>query len=111
MNDANNTVKPSLIPNNATTSIVGSVGLTLAALIAGWLSAHNIIPAADVTTDTAVIGTIIVGVIGAGIVWFKGAMATKAAQIQAVNTADNGVKVVAATVLAPVVTAPIVKDK
>ena len=107
MNDASNTQKSSLIPNNTATSIVGSIGLALAGMAVGWLASHNIIPEADVAPATATLAAIIIGVIGAGIVWFKGAMATKAAQIQAVNTADNGVKVVAAATPAPVVTAPL----
>lgn len=107
MVNTTDTTKPSLIPNTPTTSIIGSVGLVVAGLVAGWLASHNIIPAADVAQDTALIGTVIVGVIGTAVVWFKAAMATKAAQIQAVNTTDNGVKVVAATVTAPTVTAPL----
>lgn len=93
--------------NTTTTSIVGSLALALAGMIVGWLASHNIIPSADVSTDTAAICAIIVGAIGAGIVWFKRNMATPAAHIVAVNTANNGVKVVAATSPSPTVNIPL----
>lgn len=84
--------------NPQTTSIVGSIALALAAAVAGWLAAHNIIPSADVTADTALIGTGIAAVIGAGLVWLKSQAHTPAALTAAVNSdAVPGVKVVTAT--------------
>ena len=93
--------------NGPTTSIIGSIGLALAGVVVGWLASHNIIPAADVTADTALIGTGIVGAIGAGIVWFKAHTSTTTAKIQSINTEDNGVKVVSAASPSPPVSEPL----
>lgn len=91
--------------NGPMTSIIGSIALAAATFIAGWLASHNIIPTADVTKDTALICTAIVGALGAGFVWFKAHMATASSHIAAVN-AIPGIKVVAENATAQTVTAP-----
>ena len=91
--------------NGPIASIIGSVSLALAGMIIGWLSAHNIIPAADVTQDTALVTTALVGAIGAGVVWFKAHSSTVSAHIAAVNATD-GVKVVNQATQAPAVSEP-----
>lgn len=96
--------------NGPTTSVIGTIAAMLAASIVGWLASRNIIPAADVTQDTALIGTVLVGAIGAAIVYFKAQMATKNAQIAAVNAID-GLKVVTEATPAATVTAAPVKDE
>jgi hypothetical protein len=88
--------------NTATTSIVGSLALALAGMIVGWLASHNIIPAADITQDTALIGTALVGFLGAALVWFKANSATLTAHIAAVN-ATGTVKTVPVDAPAPMV--------
>lgn len=93
------------------TSIVGSLMLGASGIAIGWLSKNNIIPASDVNADTAALSTYLttgaLAVVGLGVMWFKGMMSTKAAHIEAVNSADNGAKVVAADVPAPTVNAPL----
>lgn len=90
--------------NNPTTSVLGTISAMLAATIVTWLASKNIIPTAEVSEATAVIGSALVGFIGLVIVYIKAKMATQTSQIAAVNAID-GVKVVAQTAPAPVVTA------
>lgn len=95
--------------NGPATSIVGSIGVMLAGVIVGWLSNNHIIPAADVDQATAVIGTILVGLIGTALVIFKGKMATVQSHMAAVN-ATGTVKAVDATAAAPMLAAPPTSD-
>lgn len=93
------------------TSIVGSLMLGASGIAIGWLSKNNLIPAADVNADTVALSTYLttgaLAAVGVGVMWFKGMMSTKVAHIEAVNSGDNGVKVVADTVVAPKVTVPL----
>ena len=85
----------STIPINPTVSLIGSGALFAAGALVGWLATHNIIPAADVTQDTAVVASILVGAIGAGVGYFKMKQAAPDALIKQVNAdLTNGVKVV-----------------
>lgn len=90
--------------NAPTTSAIGTIAAMLTGMIVTWLLSHNVIPAAQVDAATAVIGSIVVGAIGAVIVVFKAQMQTKNAQIAAVNAID-GIKVVADSTPAATVTA------
>src|ERR1700679_630106 len=96
--------------NGPATSVIGSLGVMLSGIIVGWLVSHNIIPAADVTQDTALIGSILVGVLGAALVWFKANSATLTSHIAAVNAAP-GVKVVSESSPAAQVSVPPTPDQ
>lgn len=75
-------------------SLLTSLVLGVAGIATGYLASHNIIPAADVTTDTAIVGSFLTLAGGAAIAWYKTHQVSQPAMIQAVNKADNGVKVV-----------------
>lgn len=88
------------------TTIVGSIAAAVAASAAthGWIN----------TSQTSAFSDIIVTIVGAavtaGIGWYKARQSSQATMIQAINKADNGVKVVAARESAPAVNGPI-KEK
>lgn len=83
-------------PNPQNNSLLTSMALGAAGIAAGWLASHNIIPAADVTTDTAVIGSFVLLAGGAAIAWYKRLQVSQRAMIKSVNQSNNGVVVVPA---------------
>lgn len=89
-------------------SILTTVGASAAATIATWAVGVGIIPqSSSSSVENALLGLGLYAVAGA-LTWLKTLSHTQVAQIAAVNAANNGVKVVAATVAAPVAEAPIV---
>ena len=86
------------------TTLVTSACTSLAA----WLVAHGALQASDQATFITSLTAVILSLIGAAAVavW-KMLQHTKAAQIAAVNRADNGVKVVASAAPAPQVETPL----
>ena len=88
-------------------SILTSIGLSIAMAVAGWAVSQGIIPTADqsvLANQLVLIGS---GLIAAAFGWYKTRMVTQKAMIKAVNTADNGVKVVDASAPAPAVSEPV----
>jgi hypothetical protein len=88
-------------------SIITSVLLAGATAVTTWAVNSGLVPAADQSTVTGDIVT------GAGVLamaligWWKTRSHTQVAMIAAVNNADNGVKVVAASTQAATATAPL----
>ena len=77
------------------------------AVCGGALTALGITSAQSQSTiGEALIGAVVLGA-GTLVGWWKTRMHTPTAQIAAVNSADNGVKVVADTAPSPMVTAPL----
>ena len=89
-----------------TKSLIGSLLLGVAGMATGWLASHNIIPAADVSADTATIAAFVTFAAGAAVAWYKHQQASQTSMIQAVNAAPNGVKVVPESSPTPSVSAP-----
>ena len=88
-------------------SVLTSLLLAFATAATTWGVAHGLVPAADQNVITNDIVTALFA--GAGIVLtaYKTRMVSPAAAITQVNAQDNGVKVVAATAQAPIVTVPL----
>lgn len=87
-------------------SILTTFIATAAGSIATYAVSKGIIPGEDQAGVADAIVSGVLYLITAGIVWWKARQHTPTAQIAAVNNADNGCKVVAATAPAPAVTAP-----
>ncbi len=87
-------------------SILTSVLLAGATAATTWGAAHGIIPNEDQTGAANLIVTIALGVISAGIGYYKQRQVTPTNLIKSVNAADNGVKVVPTTSPTPPVQAP-----
>jgi hypothetical protein len=85
-----------ILSNPVVLSLVTSVGLSAASAGAAWLATQQ-------SPALASVGV----AIAAGLAWWKGHSQTQKALIKVVNDTDNGVKVVADTVLAPKVTEPL----
>lgn len=88
-------------------STITTVATYLVGAVGAWAVAHNYLTpdqASSLGPDVIGAGSII---IGGALVWWKARQHTPAAQIAAVNNANNGVKVVPATAPAPAVTAPL----
>ena len=90
-------------------SIMTSVGLAISTAAASLAASRGLIPAADTTafandivTFLGVVGTLAFG-------WWKAHEQSQTSMIAKVNSADNGVKVVAANAPVPQVNAPIAK--
>jgi len=90
-----------------TKSIVSSIVLMLATSAATWLASHGLIPSGDVASIANDIVFCVFALGSLALLWYKKQQHTPAAQIAAVNAADNGVKVVAASVPAAIVNAPL----
>lgn len=88
-------------------SILTSIALAGATALTTWLVSHGYIPGSDQSTFTADIMTAGAALATAALGWYKERQHTPAAQIQAVNAADNGVKVVAADAAAKVIDVPL----
>lgn len=88
-------------------SVLTSIALAGATSIAGWAASKGIIPSGDQSVLANQLVTVSFGGVAALIAWYKARQMSQAAMITAVNAADNGVKVVANTVQAPAVTAPL----
>ena len=88
-------------------SILTSVAMSLSMAVAGWAVTKGIIPGGDqsvLANQMVLVGS---GVVTFLIGWYKTRMVTQKAMIKAVNTADNGVKVVDASTPAPAVSEPV----
>lgn len=88
-------------------SILTSIAMAASTSVAAWAVGHGIIPGAEATDFSNLLVTVVFGLITAGLAEYKRRQATPTAQIAAVNAANNGVKVVSATVPAPTVTEPL----
>lgn len=88
-------------------SVLTTVAGYLATGIAAWAASHGLISSGDQASLVNAMVTIAGVVVAAGVAWYKTRAHTPTAQIQAVNTADNGVKVVPATVPAQSVDHPL----
>lgn len=74
---------------------------------ATWAVSVGIIPDADKTSFANILACIVLWAIAGTIGWLKTRTHTPTAQIAAVNSADNGVKVVSSVSSAPMVAAPL----
>lgn len=88
-------------------SIMTSILLMGATSAAGWATAHGVIPGGDQATVANDLVAAALWAITGGVAWLKTRAHTPAAQIQAVNAADNGVKVVASNAEAQQVNVPL----
>ena len=88
-------------------SILTSVLLGISTGVAGWAANRGLIPNGDQSVIANDLVTAVSGGIAAVLAWYKTRQVSQPAMIQAVNAADNGVKVVASTSTAPIVTAPL----
>jgi len=75
-------------------SVLTSLGMTAATAAAAWGVSHGLVPGADQASVANALATLSAVVITALFGWWKTRMVTPKALIQAVNAADNGVKVV-----------------
>ena len=87
-------------------SLVTSVGMVLATSVASWAVSKGIIPSGDQSTLTNDIVLVVSTIITALLAWWKTHAVSPKAMINAINTADNGVKVVSESVPGPKVDAP-----
>lgn len=78
-------------------SILTTVAGYAATGIAAWAASKGLIPSADQSSFANDIVLLVAGAAAAGLAWYKARTHTPAAQIAAVNEADNGVKVVPST--------------
>ena len=88
-------------------SILTTIAGYLATGVAAWAASKGLIPSADQSSfanDVVMIGA---GAVAAGVAWYKTRAHTPTAQIAAVNTADNGVKVVPSTAMVQSVDHPL----
>lgn len=91
MTDVPSTTPP---PNPQNNSLLTSLALGAAGIATGYLAENHIIPAADVTTDTAMIGAFITFALGVGVALYKRAQVSQRAMMKSVNQTNNGVVVV-----------------
>lgn len=89
-----------------TKSVLTSVAMTGAAALATWAVGHGFVSAQDQTALVDILVTVAGAVATAGLGWYKARGQSPKALIQAVNAADNGVKVVDAKASAPAVNEP-----
>ena len=88
-------------------SILTTIAGYLATGVAAWAASKGLIPSVDQSSfanDVVMIGA---GAVAAGVAWYKTRAHTPTAQIVAVNTADNGVKVVPSTAMVQSVDHPL----
>lgn len=78
-------------------SILSSVALSAATAVAAWAASKGVIPNGDQPVLANQLVTVGFGAVAAAIAWYKKRQMSQAAMITAVNAAQNGVKVVAAT--------------
>ena len=88
-------------------SIITSIATGVATTAATWAATVGIIPASSESTIVNGLVALALYLIAMALVWYKSLAHTATAQIAAVNNADNGVKVVAATAQAATVSAPL----
>jgi hypothetical protein len=88
-------------------SLLTSVGLAAATSVAAWAASKGFISTGDQSTFATDLLGVVGGIVAAGLAYWKTRTVTQTAMIQAVNKADNGVKVVASTAAAPQVSAPL----
>jgi hypothetical protein len=88
-------------------SILTSILMIISSSVAAWAAGHGIVGTADEKNVADVFVLIASGAISAGLAWYKTWALSQKAMITAVNTTDNGVKVVASTSVSPTVTAPL----
>ena len=88
-------------------SALGSIGIALASLAAGWAAGHGLVSAADQPALVNILVTLVGSLVAVGLGWYKAHQNSQTSLIATVNNTQNGVKVVAATSQAPQVDAPI----
>ena len=88
-------------------SVLTSLGLAAATAVASWAATRGYITPDQQSAVVTGLVTIGGGVVAAAVLEYKRRMVSQTSMIQAVNAADNGVKVVASTVSAPQANVPI----
>ena len=88
-------------------SVLTSIGMTAATAATTWGVAHGLVPGADQASISNALVTLGLAVVTGLIGWWKARQNSQSAMIQAVNKADNGVKVVPASTPAITVTEPL----
>lgn len=88
-------------------SILSSLGLAAATAIAGYAATHGLIGTSDQSQLANALVTVGGAIVAAGLAWYKAHQVSQPSMIKAVNAADNGVKVVAASTPVPAETGPL----
>jgi hypothetical protein len=88
-------------------SVLTSAGLAASSSVAAWAVSKGFIPGSDQSSFANDLVTVGSGLVAAGLAYWKTRQVSQKAMIQAVNAADNGVKVVANTTSALTVNAPL----
>ena len=88
-------------------SALTSIGMIASTSITAWAVSKGLITAGDQANISNALVTVAGGLVTVGLAYWKTHDHSQAAIIQQVNKSDNGVKVVADTVTAPTVTAPL----
>ena len=88
-------------------SLLTTIAGYFATGLATWATGIGIIPAEDKSSLVNILVAIVLWTVAGGIAEYKRRSQSQASLITAVNAADNGVKVVAATATAQTVTAPL----
>lgn len=88
-------------------SVLTSILMTVSGSAATWAVGVGIIPGSDQASLANIIVSVALYLITAALAWYKSRQVTQTAMIQAVNSADNGVKVVSEKTSAPTVSTPL----
>lgn len=75
--------------------VLTTVGGAAATAVATWAASKGLISASDQVNDANALVTLGSAAVGGVLVWYAHRQTSQKAMIQAVNAADNGVKVVA----------------
>lgn len=88
--------------------ILTSMGGALATAVATWAVSKGLISSGDQVNFANALVTVASGAVGAILVWYAHRQTSQKSMIQAVNAADNGVKVVpSAATTVPAVNEPV----
>jgi len=77
-------------------SLLTSLGLSAATALSAWAVSKGLIPGADQASFANDLVALASGLVAIGLAWWKARQLSQPAMVQAVNQADNGVKVVSA---------------
>ena len=88
-------------------SVLTSLGMAAATAVASWAAAKGFVSSDQQAGLVNALLTVGAAAVAAGLGWYKSHMVSQKSMIQAVNAADNGVKVVASTEQAMPVSAPL----
>lgn len=92
-------------------SLITSVLLAICTAAAGIAVSHGIIPGADQAALANQLSALLLGLISAGLAWYKARQVSPTALIKAVNEGDNGVKVVSENTVAATIKQPLKGSK